>query len=186
MSAFITFDSSRASSRSSNTRSEQTRPPPISAGPARPPKWQCSLNQFASQVPTPEAWPVDAMASHIDAALSLSISEVTASPSTITQLMKAFNQQTRNVLSARVRDAYELVFLAACVVLAHPSSNQHKEEVMQAARHWYYDLALKNRTISDRWNGMKWIGLVCTELFPSWGRRCHDLFILCMSLYQQL
>lgn len=166
--SFITLSDRVADSNvfPSSDPAHSSKSKPTSSRRNRDPKWRSQLQEFVKRVPLCESWPSDAMASHIDAVLSSSISEVTACPGAIWQLMKAFGKRLLSLMSSRIRKAHELVFLAAFVVLVHPTACCQREEVLAAVRSWYYDPELKDRTIMDRWNGAKWVGLVCADLFP--------------------
>lgn len=99
----------------------------------------------------------------------------------IVQRMVEFTQMSEARLDSSDRSeriAQELIFLATYAVLASRYITECSAiEVEKLVRDWYYEPNLKPRTILDRYNGMKWIGQVCTGLFPEWNRLCHDIFI---------
>lgn len=152
-----------------------------------PPPWKKLIDRFLESVPPFKDWKSLAQSTVLTSTSSVVGSD--GGGGQLIQLMERYIQQSQLITDLAESKARELVFLASCAVLANTEvlRNSRKvdrlvrDEVDGLVRLWYHYPSLVAKTVWDRYNGIKWIGEACSALYPYWGRKCHDMFVLCES-----
>ncbi|TLD26277.1 hypothetical protein E2P81_ATG08089 [Venturia nashicola] len=145
------------------------------------PKWEAKADKFLASIPQPSEW-AGAIAKCSSAA---SVSNANASNMVVLYcanlprkrtMLGRMEEYIKDVGKSDIlRKAKQLVFLAVCAVIRSISGHS-RQQINEIVRVLYLSIAA--RTCEARYQGIKWIGAMCTELFPIWGPNCHDIFLL--------